>query len=157
MRFALILFIALVNSRVKFVSAENLRAIFRLKDVPRLRIWGSQWQRSRSLQTKRSSGTPMLVLTRKPGQAVYIGDDIRITLMEIRGNQVRLGVEAPSSVRIYREEIYLQILEENKQALQHTSEIPGDLSQVAEVWRSRKVSAISATTPDNNPSSEDEE
>ncbi|MDD2944065.1 MAG: carbon storage regulator CsrA [bacterium] len=99
----------------------------------------------------------MLVLTRKPGQAVYIGDDIRITLMEIRGNQVRLGVEAPSSVRIYREEIYLQILEENKQALQHTSEIPGDLSQVAEVWRSRKVSAISATTPDNNPSSEDEE
>jgi carbon storage regulator len=58
----------------------------------------------------------MLILTRKPGESLYIGDDVVVTLVEIKGNQVRLGIEAPSHVRIYRKEIYLQILEENKKA-----------------------------------------
>ncbi len=73
----------------------------------------------------------MLVLTRKPGQSVYIGDDVKITLHGIRGNQVRIGIEAPSSVKIYREEIYLQILEENKAAAE---EAPTDLAGVARAW-----------------------
>ena len=59
----------------------------------------------------------MLVITRKPGQSVYIGDGIKITLHGIRGNQVRIGIEAPPEVKIYREEIYLQILEENRLAV----------------------------------------
>lgn len=50
----------------------------------------------------------MLVLTRKPGQKIFIGDDIKITLMEIRGNQVRIGIDAPESLPICREEIYGQ-------------------------------------------------
>lgn len=58
----------------------------------------------------------MLILTRKPGESIYIGDHIRVTINEIKGNQVRVGIDAPSDLRIYREEIYLQILEENKQA-----------------------------------------
>jgi len=48
----------------------------------------------------------MLVLTRKIGERIRIGDTITVRVLEVRGSQVRLGVEAPSDVRIYREEIY---------------------------------------------------
>lgn len=58
----------------------------------------------------------MLILTRKPGESLYIGDNVKITIVEIKGNQIRVGIDAPSELRIYREEIYLQILEENKKA-----------------------------------------
>jgi carbon storage regulator len=63
----------------------------------------------------------MLILTRKPGESLYIGDDIKITIVEIKGHQIRVGIDAPRDYRIYREEIYLQILEENKQAAEGTS------------------------------------
>lgn len=81
----------------------------------------------------------MLVLTRKPGQSLYIGDEIKITLHGIRGNQVRIGIEAPSSVKIYREEIYLQILEENQSA---AAELPTDLEGVAKAWSEKKQLAL---------------
>lgn len=84
----------------------------------------------------------MLILTRKPGESVYIGDDIKVTLMEIKGNQVRVGVEAPSSVRIYREEIYLQILEENKSAAALSADAPADLGDVAKHWKDQKSKAL---------------
>ncbi len=58
----------------------------------------------------------MLILTRKPGESLFIGDKIKVVVVEIKGNQIRLGIEAPSDVRILREEIYAQILEENKSA-----------------------------------------
>jgi len=48
----------------------------------------------------------MLVLTRKIGERIRIGDTITVRVLEVRGSQVRLGVEAPTDVRIYREEIY---------------------------------------------------
>lgn len=60
-----------------------------------------------------SSG--LLILTRKPGESIYIGD-IKVTVVEVKGPQIRLGIKAPKEVRIYREEIYLQILEENRLA-----------------------------------------
>ncbi len=47
----------------------------------------------------------MLILTRKPDEALRIGDDITITVIGIKGNQVRLGIDAPQGVRIYRTEI----------------------------------------------------
>lgn len=84
----------------------------------------------------------MLVLTRKPGQSVYIGDDVKITLMEIKGNQVRVGIHAPPSVKIYREEIYLQILEENKSAAALSVETPPDLMAVAKAWKDKKADAL---------------
>ena len=58
----------------------------------------------------------MLILTRKPGESLYIGDTVKVTIVEIKGNQIRVGIEAPQELRIYREEIYMQILEENKSA-----------------------------------------
>jgi carbon storage regulator len=48
----------------------------------------------------------MLVLTRKIGERIRIGDTVTVRVLEVRGSQVRLGVEAPADVRIYREEIY---------------------------------------------------
>ena len=48
----------------------------------------------------------MLILTRKVGESVLIGDDISITVLSVRGNQVKLGVQAPKEVSVHREEIY---------------------------------------------------
>ena len=51
----------------------------------------------------------MLILTRKVGESVLIGDDISITVLSVRGNQVKLGVQAPKEVSVHREEIYQRI------------------------------------------------
>lgn len=58
----------------------------------------------------------MLVLTRCLDQSIKIGDDIEITVVEVRGDQVRLGVAAPRDVTVHRKEIYLQIQQENRAA-----------------------------------------
>ena len=57
----------------------------------------------------------MLALARKVNESIMLGNDIEITLLEIKGDQVKIGISAPKSVPIYRKEIYLQIQEENKQ------------------------------------------
>ena len=56
----------------------------------------------------------MLVLTRRLNQSIKIGDDIEITVIEVRGDQVRLGVAAPRDVSVHRKVIYLQIQQENR-------------------------------------------
>ncbi|MDE3224721.1 MAG: carbon storage regulator CsrA [Nitrospirota bacterium] len=58
----------------------------------------------------------MLVLTRKLGEGITIGDDIRVVVLEMKAGQVRLGIEAPSDVQVHRDEVYAKILDENKQA-----------------------------------------
>jgi len=58
----------------------------------------------------------MLALARKVNQSIIIGNDIEVTLLEIKGDQIKIGIDAPKSVPIYRKEIYLQIQEENKLA-----------------------------------------
>lgn len=60
----------------------------------------------------------MLVLTRKPGEGIIIGDDIKITIVEVRGNGIRLGIEAPAEKKIHRQEVYDKICQENKEASQ---------------------------------------
>lgn len=57
----------------------------------------------------------MLILTRRPTETVMIGDDITITVLEVRGNQVKLAFEAPRDVTIHRSEIYARVLKERKQ------------------------------------------
>ena len=59
----------------------------------------------------------MLALARKSNESIMLGNDIEITVLEIKGDQVKLGIKAPKSVPIYRKEIYLQIQEENRQAV----------------------------------------
>tara|TARA_B100001109_G_scaffold254584_1_gene254778 strand:+ start:1988 stop:2155 length:168 start_codon:yes stop_codon:yes gene_type:complete len=54
----------------------------------------------------------MLVLSRKAEEAMYIGDDIKITVLDIRGGQVRIGISAPKEVKIHREEVYQRIVDE---------------------------------------------
>ena len=59
----------------------------------------------------------MLILTRKIDEAIRLGDDIRIVLVQIKGGQVRLGIECPSNVRVLREELYEAVRQENLNAI----------------------------------------
>ena len=60
----------------------------------------------------------MLALTRKKGESLVINNNIEVTILEIRGDQIKLGISAPRDVSIYPKEVYLQIQEENKAALE---------------------------------------
>ncbi|MDC7278900.1 MULTISPECIES: carbon storage regulator CsrA [Pseudobutyrivibrio] len=60
----------------------------------------------------------MLALTRKTGDAIMINNNIEITVLEVRGDQVKLGISAPKEVTIYRKEVYLEIQKENEAAQQ---------------------------------------
>jgi carbon storage regulator len=69
----------------------------------------------------------MLILTRKLGEAIRIGDNIKITISDIKGKQIRIGIEAPEDVLVYREEVYTMIQEQNVNALQYTVEADKNL------------------------------
>ncbi|MDG2017886.1 MAG: carbon storage regulator CsrA [Porticoccaceae bacterium] len=58
----------------------------------------------------------MLILTRRVGETLVIGDDVNVTVLGVRGNQVRIGVNAPKEVAVHREEIYQRIQNENESA-----------------------------------------
>jgi carbon storage regulator len=75
----------------------------------------------------------MLILTRKLGERITIGDDISVTLLEIKGSQVRLGIEAPKGIGIYRQEIYERIRQQNLRASEVTA---SDLSEADSLLRS---------------------
>jgi len=60
----------------------------------------------------------MLIITRRPGEKIMLGDDIVVHVMEIVGNSVRVGIDAPRSLPIYREEIWDAVREENRAAAQ---------------------------------------
>ena len=60
----------------------------------------------------------MLVLTRKSGEGIIIGDDIKVTVVEIKGGTIRLGIEAPAAMKIHRQEVYNRIIQENMEATQ---------------------------------------
>ena len=59
----------------------------------------------------------MLALTRKKGEPIVINNNIEISVLEIRGDQIKIGISAPKDVPIYRKEVYLQIQEETKEAM----------------------------------------
>ncbi|MBM3316956.1 MAG: carbon storage regulator CsrA [Candidatus Eisenbacteria bacterium] len=77
----------------------------------------------------------MLILTRKLGENIRIGDKIKVTILDIKGGQVKLGIDAPPEVAVHREEIYERIREENERASGVT---PKMLREVAGVLRSTK-------------------
>lgn len=63
----------------------------------------------------------MLVLTRKPGERILIGDDIVVTILDVRGDGIRVGIDAPRGVRIQREEVINAVTAANQRALEQSS------------------------------------
>lgn len=59
----------------------------------------------------------MLALSRKVGESLVIGSNVEVTILEVKGEQIKIGINAPKSVSVYRKELYLQIQEANKEAL----------------------------------------
>ena len=74
----------------------------------------------------------MLILTRRAGESLHIGDNIKITVFSIQGKQVKLGIVVPESTAVYREEVYLRVKEENTQALLANE---NDLLAAAALWQ----------------------
>lgn len=66
----------------------------------------------------------MLVLSRKPGESLRVGDDIRITVVSTAPGQVRIGISAPDDVVIHREEVYERIVQANVEAAKSSTEVP---------------------------------
>lgn len=76
----------------------------------------------------------MLILTRRPGESLYLGDNIKITVLGMQGKQVKLGLEVPRDTTVYREEVYKRVCEENRKALETSNQ---DLMQAAELWQAK--------------------
>ena len=66
----------------------------------------------------------MLILSRKINEKVMIGDEITVSIIEVRGDQVRIGIDAPKNVKVFRQEVFDAIKAENKAALESTPVIP---------------------------------
>jgi len=64
----------------------------------------------------------MLALSRKVNESIMLGNDIEVTVLEIKGDQVKIGIKAPKNVSIFRKEIYVQIEEENKKAAEQKAD-----------------------------------
>lgn len=63
----------------------------------------------------------MLALSRKQNEAIVIGNDIEVTILEVKGDQVKIGIAAPKSVPVYRKELFVQIKESNKEAIEQAN------------------------------------
>src|SRR4029079_7296749 len=68
-------------------------------------------------------GDPVLVLTRRANQSIMIGHEIVVTVLEVRGDQVRLGIKAPRSIDVHREEIFAQLQQANRDAAVKPKEV----------------------------------
>ena len=72
----------------------------------------------------------MLVLTRKLGESIAIDDHIKIRVVQIKGKQVRLGIEAPKDTKIHREEVYMAIQDQNQQSIQVSNDRVKNISKL---------------------------
>lgn len=86
----------------------------------------------------------MLVLTRKIGEGIAIGDDIKIIVMQVKGKQVRLGIKATSSTVVHREEVYQRIQEENRNA--SYSQV-ASVDQVSDMLGKNEVLPVPSRSP----------
>ena len=77
----------------------------------------------------------MLVLTRRAGESIVIGDEVRVVVLDVRGDTVRLGIEAPRSVQVHRAEVYAEVQAANAAAVtasgQDLESVAGRLSRLA--------------------------
>lgn len=65
----------------------------------------------------------MLALSRKQGESIVMGNDIEVTILEIKGDQVKIGINAPKSVPVYRKELYIQIKDANQEAIEQANAV----------------------------------
>jgi carbon storage regulator len=79
----------------------------------------------------------MLILTRRPGESLQLGDDIKITILSIQGRQIKIGLEVPGDMPVYREEVYLRILEHNRLAASASDQ---DLLAATQLWQKTELS-----------------
>jgi len=77
----------------------------------------------------------MLILSRRPGESIHIGDDIKITILGLKGKQVKIGIEVPEDLPVYRDEVYKKIQDENRQAMLTRED---DFLVVASLWKREK-------------------
>lgn len=89
----------------------------------------------------------MLILTRKLGESITIGDNIKVSVLGIHGRQVRLGIDAPLDVVVHREEVYVKIQAENRKA---SRSIKGDLMGMVDMIKGK----IKGKQPENTKSPE---
>lgn len=80
----------------------------------------------------------MLILARRPGESLYVGDRIKITILEVQGHQVKIGLDVPKDTTVYREELYLKVLEQNNLALTSREQ---DLLAAINIWKNRTKNA----------------
>src|SRR5207248_8182382 len=73
---------------------------------------------ARAWMAATTEGEPVLVLTRRANQSIMIGHEVVVTVLEVRGDQVRLGIKAPRSIDVHREEIFAQLQQANRDAAQ---------------------------------------
>lgn len=73
----------------------------------------------------------MLILARRPDESIMIGDEIEISVVEVKGDQVKLGVKAPRRIKVFRKEVYEAIQEENKAAAASTP----DLKNLGDIFK----------------------
>lgn len=76
----------------------------------------------------------MLVLTRKLNESIIIGDEIKITVVEVKGEQVKLGISAPKRISVHREEVYLEIKKENKAA----ADTKIGIKELNDIWATKQ-------------------
>ncbi|WP_035041805.1 carbon storage regulator CsrA [Desulfovibrio sp. X2] len=77
----------------------------------------------------------MLILTRRPGESIHVGDTMKITVLSVKGKQIKIGLEVPDDVPVYREELYVKVREQNRLALEA---LENDLMAAAELWPGKK-------------------
>jgi carbon storage regulator len=75
----------------------------------------------------------MLILSRRPGESVHVGDDIKITVLSVKGQQIKIGLDVPENMPVYREEIYVKVRSQNASALDLDNH---DLMKAADLWTS---------------------
>jgi carbon storage regulator len=77
----------------------------------------------------------MLILSRRPGESLHLGDAITITVLSVKGQRIKLGIDVPEGMPVYRNEIYERIQEQNRLAAQSSQD---DLLAVTELWKPKK-------------------
>ncbi len=89
----------------------------------------------------------MLVLTRRAGESIVIGDDVRVVVLDVRGDTVRLGIEAPRSVQVHRAEVYAEVQAANAAAVNAGADLGSVADRLQRIARPRPGAGRGARTP----------